>query len=116
MAITFSVPLVDDDPDTQALFQDTLDHYGIQLAVADNMPSTLAALKQHCPDVIVLDIFLPDTDGYKLLKVIRALPDCGARPIIAATGYYTTDTIGNIQAHRLNGYLLKPLYPGYVRG
>jgi CheY-like chemotaxis protein len=111
MTDNFRVLLVDDDIDTQELFQDALAHYGITLDTAIDIPSTLAALKQGVPDVIVLDIFLPDTDGYRLLQLIRALPDRPACPIIAITGYYTTDTMGDLKKHGFDGYMLKPLDP-----
>jgi CheY-like chemotaxis protein len=109
--MSFLVLLVDDDPDTQAVFQDTLNHYGIELEIADGEQSALNAVKEHTPDIIVLDIFLPDTDGYKLLQVLRGMPDVVKCPIIATTGYYTTDTVNNLQRRGFDGYLLKPLDP-----
>jgi two-component system cell cycle response regulator DivK len=111
MADTFSVLLVDDDMDTQSLFQDALDHYGIALKLASDQPSTIKALANYSPDVVVLDIFLQDTDGYKLLNTIRSLPIPVTCPIIATTAYYTTDTMGELQKQGFDGYLLKPLDP-----
>ena len=90
MADTFSVLLVDDDLDTQSLFQDTLDHYGIDLKVASDQPSTLKALASYSPDIVVLDIFLQDTDGYRLLNTIRSLPKPVTCPIIATTAVIST--------------------------
>jgi CheY-like chemotaxis protein len=112
MSDNFSVLLVDDDPDTCALFQDALEHFGITLRTAGDGVSTLSDLQENsAPDVIVLDIFLPDTDGYRLLQTIRALPEHRACPIIAITGYYTTDTMGDLQKYGFDGYMLKPLDP-----
>ena len=105
------VLLVDDDIDTQALFQDALDHFGIDLIVASDEPTTLTALENATPDVIVLDIFLPHTDGYKVLKTIRDMPNPVKCPIIATTAYYTSDTMGNLEERGFDGYLLKPLDP-----
>lgn len=112
MTSPFSVLLIDDDPDTQAVFQDVLDHYEIDLSVAFNKASALAALAEHVPDVIVLDIFLPDTDGYKLLKLIRNLPQPVRCPIVATTAYYTSDLMAQLQERGFDGCLLKPLDPG----
>jgi CheY-like chemotaxis protein len=103
----FSVLLVDDDSNTQTFFQDVLDHFDLPLWVANDMQSTLSILAQHSPDVIVLDIFLPDTDGYKLLHLLRTQGiTC---PVVAITGYYTTDTMAEIHRKGFNGCLLKPL-------
>jgi CheY-like chemotaxis protein len=109
--MSFSVLLVDDDVDTQSLFRDALDHYGIDLQIADSEQSTINSLREIMPDIIVLDIFLPDTDGYKLLQVLRSMPDMVQCPIIATTGYYTTDTMDNLEQRGFDGYLLKPLDP-----
>lgn len=114
MADQVRVLLVDDDPDTQSLFQDTLDHFGIELILASDEPSTLKVLDSASPDVIVLDIFLPHTDGYKLLKTIRHMPKPVMCPIIATTAYYTSDTMGNLQHQGFDGYLLKPLDPEHL--
>ena len=111
MTDSFSVLLVDDDADTQSLFQDALDHYGIALKVASDQASTLMALASFSPDVVVLDIFLQDTDGYKLLHTIRSLPQPVTCPIVATTAYYTSDTTGELQRQGFDGYLLKPLDP-----
>src|SRR5436190_19085837 len=111
MADTFSVLLVDDDADTQSLFQDALDHYGIDLKLASDQPSELRALANYSPDVVVLDIFLQDTDGYKLLHTLRSLPTPVTCPVIATTAYYTTDTTGDLEKQGFDGYLLKPLDP-----
>ena len=108
---SFSVLLVDDDPDTQALFEDALGHYGITLHTAYNTASALALLENGIPDVIVLDIFLPDTDGYRLMQTIRDLPQHPACPIVAITGYYASDTMNDLKKRGFDGYMLKPLDP-----
>lgn len=109
--MSFLVLLVDDDPDTQAMFQDTLNHHGIELQIADSGESALNSIKSISPDIIVLDIFLPDTDGYKLLQRLRTMPDAVTCPIIATTGFYTTDTMDNLEKRGFDGYILKPLDP-----
>ncbi len=111
MSKPFSVLLVDDDPDTQAVFQDVLDHHAIELISASSKVTALAALAECRPDVIVLDIFLPDTDGYKLLKVIRGLPNPVQCPIVATTAYYTSDLMAQLQERGFDGCLLKPFDP-----
>jgi two-component system, OmpR family, response regulator len=109
MTQEFSVLLVDDDPDTQSFFRDALEHHGIELNTASDFGGTFEALDQHIPEVIVLDIFLPDTDGYQLLSKIRSQQiTC---PVVAITGYYTTDTEGDTLKRGFDGCLLKPIDP-----
>ncbi|HVO43462.1 MAG TPA: response regulator [Aggregatilineales bacterium] len=106
--------LVDDDPSTHDIFQDILDHVGMELRVATDRASTLEVLAGCRPDAIVMDIFLPDTDGYKLLNDVRALPRLSDCPVIATTAYYTSDSIANLQAGGFDRYLFKPYDPDQV--
>ena len=106
-----NVLLVEDDPSTQWVFQFVLEHYNIDLTIVDNQAAALAAISTHRPDIIVLDIFLPGTDGYQILKQIRAMIGATPCPIIATTAYYTTDSLGELQEAGFDGYLLKPIDP-----
>jgi CheY-like chemotaxis protein len=106
-----NVLLVEDDPNTQWVFQFVLEHYNINLTVVDDPSSILAALAAHKSDVIVLDLFLPGTDGYQLLKLIRAHTTLKCCPVIATTAYYTSDSLGELQQAGFDGYLLKPIDP-----
>ncbi len=107
----FSVLLIDDDDHIQEMFRMVFEHHGHTLRVAGDLPSALAALIDFQPDVIVLDIFLPHTDGYKVLNSIRAQYPTLICPIVATTAYYTTDTEGDVMKHGFDGYLLKPISP-----
>lgn len=114
MTDRISVLLVDDDPNVQSLFQMALDYHDIGLAVTTDRPTALKLLTEIVPEIIVLDIFLPGTDGYKLLQEFRSLPGLASCPVIATTAYYTTDTVTDIQKAGFDGYLPKPLDPEEV--
>ncbi|HLY28110.1 MAG TPA: response regulator [Aggregatilineales bacterium] len=108
------VILIDDDPDTQSLFQDVMNYLEMQLKVAHDGESARSLLAESSPDAILLDIFLPDTDGYKLLKEIRTMHNLDDCPVVATTGYYTTDSQAAIIQRGFNGVLLKPYDPQQV--
>jgi len=106
-----SILLVDDDPDTRNVFQLVMEHYKLQLTVLEDAESALDYLKLHNPDVIVMDIFLPNLDGYQALQQIRKhalVPNCR---IVATTAYYTAETQKEVLAWGFSGYLPKPLNP-----
>ena len=106
--------LIDDDSSTHGVFQDVLDYLEMDLQIAENQKSALEILSRTTPDAILLDIFLPDSDGYKVLGRIRALPSLENCPVIATTGYYTTDTEATIMAHGFDALLLKPYNPEQI--
>ena len=106
--------LVEDDPNTHDLFSMVCDHFGIGLDIAVDENGVLALLEHHWPDVIVMDIFLPDTDGYKLLQTIRTAQPGLRCPVIATTAYYTSDTETDLLNAGFAGYLFKPLDPQQI--
>ncbi|MEZ4669417.1 MAG: response regulator [Anaerolineae bacterium] len=114
MNSTMRVLLVEDDPNTHELFTMVCDHFGVELNIVVDEAGVMAVLNDQRPDVIVMDIFLPDTDGYKLLQTIRAAQPGLNCPVIATTAYYTTDTMHEVLEAGFSGYLLKPLDPQQI--
>ncbi len=106
-----SVLLVDDDPDTCNLFGLLADYYHFQSAVVGDAEAAYDYLAEHTPDVIILDIRLPGTDGYAAHRTIRERGFAFTSAIVAATAYYTMDTPQQVAARGFNGYIQKPFDP-----
>lgn len=105
----FSVLLVDDDPDVKNVFELVMSHHQLPLTVMTDAESALDYLRDHEPDVIVLDIFLPDLDGYQTLNQIRKQALAPSSCVVATTAYYTNDTEQDVYQRGFDGYLPKPL-------
>jgi two-component system nitrogen regulation response regulator NtrX len=100
--------VVDDEPDIRTLVQEILEDEDYAVAVAENGEAARHALRERRPDLILLDIWMPDLDGISLLKEWaedEGLP-C---PIIMMSGHGTVETA--VEATRLGAYdfLEKPL-------
>jgi two-component system, NtrC family, nitrogen regulation response regulator NtrX len=100
--------VVDDEPDIRQLVRDILEDENYSVATAENAAVARQALRDRRPDLILLDIWMPDTDGISLLKEWsegRGLP-C---PVIMMSGHGTVETA--VEATRLGAYdfLEKPL-------
>ena len=100
--------VVDDEPDIRGLVQEILEDEGYVIAIAKNGETARLALRERRPDLILLDIWMPDIDGITLLKEWvedDALP-C---PVIMMSGHGTVETA--VEATRLGAYdfLEKPL-------
>lgn len=106
-----SVLLVDDDPHTRAIFELLMEYYEMPFSVAHDSAEAIDHLRRHSPDVIVIDLFLPGTDGFQVLKTIRPLPEASQCRILATTAYYTNDTWREVLARGFDGYLPKPFVP-----
>ncbi|MDD5033832.1 MAG: sigma-54 dependent transcriptional regulator [Methylococcaceae bacterium] len=100
--------VVDDEPDIRQLLQEILEDEDYEVAVAENAAAARALRASHRPDLILLDIWMPDEDGITLLKDwLESEPN--ASPVIMMSGHATVETA--VEATRLGAYdfLEKPL-------
>jgi signal transduction histidine kinase/CheY-like chemotaxis protein len=76
--------LVDDEPDTLQLFSRilTAPNHGYQVFRALNGSQALEMMKNHCPDLVLLDLTMPVMDGFETLKVINQDPELCNVPVI----------------------------------
>jgi len=100
--------VVDDEPDIRGLVQEILEDEGYRVSGAESGAAARLALRERRPDLILLDIWMPDLDGISLLKEWaqdQGLP-C---PVIMMSGHGTVETA--VEATRLGAYdfLEKPL-------
>lgn len=82
-AVVTTVLVVEDDADVIALLERYLQGEGYQVVTARDGTSTLAAVAQHEPDLVLLDIVLGDEDGREILREMRFVSDV---PTIFLTG------------------------------
>jgi len=75
--------LIDDDPDLGVMLRDYLRRYGFEVAVTTTGAAGLARLGRDGADLVILDVRLPDEDGFEVLKRLRAQ---SAVPVILLTG------------------------------
>jgi DNA-binding response OmpR family regulator len=82
-----TVLVVDDEPDIQLLIRLTLERDDHDCVMAANGAEALAAVKQSPPDVVVLDVMMPDVDGWTVLESLKADPDptISAIPVLMLT-------------------------------
>ena len=100
--------VVDDEPDIRHLVQEILQDEGYHVEVAENGEAARAAYQQHRPNLILLDIWMPDVDGITLLKEWTDKGDLKA-PVIMMSGHGTVETA--VEATRLGAFdfIEKPL-------
>jgi len=100
--------VVDDEPDIRGLVGDILGDENYSVATAEDAASAREALRERRPDLILLDIWMPDLDGISLLKEWSEGTGLTC-PVIMMSGHGTVETA--VEATRLGAYdfLEKPL-------
>lgn len=100
--------LVDDNPLMQQVLDRFLSGLGYQVMIASRADEAIDCARQRPPDLVLMDLHLPDQDGPQALGAIRALPGCGAAPAIGMSGMDERDA-QQLLTSDFDGYLPKPV-------
>ena len=109
-----NILVVDDDKDIARLVRGYLEQAGFSVQVAHDGESALHVLRRDRPDLLVLDLMLPDRDGWDITRTIRADSRLTALPIIMLTARVEdTDKIVGLELGA-DDYITKPFNPREV--
>ncbi len=100
---------IEDDPASRALVERTLHYAGYRVLVAERGLQGIDLARKEIPDLILLDINLPDLTGREIATTLRADPKFDNTPIVALTAQAMRDQRNMSMAAGFNGYLTKPL-------
>ncbi len=105
------VLIADDDPFLRELLMHKLSAAGYVVFSARNGGEALDLCRQHMPDLVVLDAMMPITDGFEVLRRLKADPVTAAVPIIMLTALRREeDVVGALKLGAAD-YLVKPFIP-----
>ncbi len=103
--------VVDDDKQIVRLIRSYLEQAGFQVIVAHDGATALHAMRRERPDLVVLDLMLPDRDGWDVTRTVRSDPALAATPIIMLTARVEdTDRIIGLEIGA-DDYVTKPFNP-----
>lgn len=102
---------VDDEPELTDLLQYNLVRAGYEVTTAANGWEALDCIKRCRPDLILLDLMLPDLDGFGVCEILRRDPLSATIPIIIVSAWASTDSRNlGLELGALD-YLTKPFSP-----
>jgi DNA-binding response OmpR family regulator len=97
--------VIDDEPNVRTLLDMRLRHQGYDVLFADSGWKGLQLYRQEYPDVIVLDLRIPELDGITVLEQIRSVDP--KQPVIILTGDTSPETERQVRALGVSGFIIK---------
>jgi len=108
-AATPTILVVDDEEQVRSFFLRLLEDEGYRVEVAGDGPGALAAVARHAPDVVLLDVRLPELDGFEVCRRLKRDVATRLTPIVFVTGLHEReDRIEGIAAGA-DDFLSKPV-------
>jgi len=105
------VLIIDDDPDMVQLLKLTVRSAGMDVAGALNANEALAKCVRHPPDLLLLDLMMPEVDGWETLKRLRKVTSA---PVVVVSAKATREDVVEGLETGADDYITKPFYPPEV--
>lgn len=99
--------IIDDEPDFAQLFKKRLEFNGYEVTTAVNGSEGLRKIKAERPDVVLLDILMPEKDGYTMLQEMKGDETISKTPVIVVTAKPYMQDLFAIEG--IHDYLVKPV-------
>jgi PAS domain S-box-containing protein len=106
-----SILIVDDDAVSRHVLGQTLANAGLTSLTAASGGEAMALLERRTPSVVLLDLVMPDPDGYAVLRHIRARPHLAEVPVLVLTALDSDEEIQRVFASGADDYVHKPFRP-----
>jgi CheY-like chemotaxis protein len=103
------VLVVDDDPFQLKLIAAALDGEGYDLDTASSGTGALKLAHNRRPDLVLLDMNMPEMGGIEVLRHLRALPQCSGIPVIMITGNSERQVVLDCLQAGATGFIVKPV-------
>jgi two-component system cell cycle response regulator DivK len=103
------VVVVEDNERNMKLFREVLESSGYRTLEAETGERAVALTTEHRPDLVLMDIHLPDIDGIEALRILRADERTSSIPVLALTAQAMEGDRERFLAAGFDGYLSKPV-------
>lgn len=110
------IVVVEDDEDFVALVRMILSNGEVEIISASGGARGLEAIRLHRPDLVILDLMLPDMHGWEVYMRMRSETETQDTPVIILTSQGTRhDRNFSLQVAHVHDYLMKPCLPSQLR-
>lgn len=109
---SLKILVVDDEPKIVQTLQDRLEMTGYEVIPAYNGREALEKAVESKPDLILLDVIMPEMDGLEMLEALRQKPGCEDIAVIMLTARSQPNDIARAKACNVADYIVKPFEIG----
>ena len=106
--------LVEDNEDNRTIYSTLLRHLGYAVIEAQNGVQAIELARSERPDLILMDISIPEMDGWEATRILRGDPVTKDVPIVALTAHALEDDRERAAEVGFSSYLAKPIEPRAV--
>ena len=103
--------IVEDEFDSSQVVSTILGFNGATVHSVNNGIECLEQIEDFAPTVVIMDLSMPEMDGWDTLAALRANPHTATIPVIATTAYDSVPLARDAREAGFNGYLPKPISP-----
>ncbi len=103
--------VIEDEPQTASFLQRQFEEIGFEVQMASNGAAALNMVEAQAPNLVILDLLLPDISGYRLCEILRRLYDHLRLPIVILTGVEQCTEELRHQVSGADAYFRKPCDP-----
>ncbi|MDQ3981290.1 MAG: response regulator [Actinomycetota bacterium] len=103
-----TILVVDDEPDLRLLVRMTLEGNGYEVAEASTAVEALEVTKELRPALILLDIRLPDAEGFDVLRTLKEIDEFVDTPVVMMSAHSSPPTLRQAELIGSHDYLIKP--------
>ncbi|MCD8534423.1 MAG: response regulator [Verrucomicrobia bacterium] len=101
----------DDSKMVRVIVARTFSPFNCEILEAGTGTEALEVVAKHSPDLIILDITMPDMTGLEVLKTLRANPVTASIPVVMLTAESANKTVEEADRLSVSGYIAKPFKP-----
>ena len=107
--MTKTILIVEDNELNMKLFNDLLEAHGYNTLQTRDGRDVMSLTRKHMPDLILMDIQLPEISGLEIAKMLKADDDLSAIPVVAVTAFAMKGDEQKIRNGGCDGYIAKPI-------
>jgi two-component system, cell cycle response regulator DivK len=103
--------IVEDNKDSREILGLFVTNIGYQVIKASNSQEAITQAEAECPDLILMDLDLPDADGIKTTAILKKNPKTSHIPVVAVTAWMSALSEERASKVDIETYLIKPVSP-----